>query len=59
MASPWAELPPVPPSSSSEFPGVPVSDTTGPANGRAAGFSSDGTGPPGPKGNATGTRLFM
>ena len=38
----------------------PVSGTTGPATGRAAGLPSGATGASGPVGNATGvTRLFM
>ena len=46
---------PAPPSSSSEFPGVTVSGTTGPANGRTADFPSAGTGAIGPVGSATGS----
>ena len=47
-----------PPSSSSEFPGVTVSGTTGPATGRTVDFVS-GAGPTGPTGRAIGPRLLM
>ena len=50
----WALLAP---SSSSEFPGVTVSGTTGPATGRTADFASPGKGPTGPAGSATGRAI--
>ena len=60
MASPWAEPVPAPPSSSSEFPGVTVSGTTGPANGRTADLPSAGKGATGPVGSDTcSERLLM
>jgi hypothetical protein len=47
------------PSNSSEFVGVTVSGTTGPATGRTFDFASSGRGPTGPTGSATGPRLLI
>jgi hypothetical protein len=59
MASPWVEPPPAPPSNSSEFSGVTVSGTTGPANGRATDLPSAGMGATGPDGSDTCSALVL